>query len=89
MADDYERLADKTELSHEEALALKEELRKRDEDGELAADLVHPARWHVVSRMDSFAAASFLNTSPLTRPGEGMVSNRSDGMVDIYWFAPV
>lgn len=89
MADDYERLVEKTELSHEEALALKEEMRKREEYGELAADLVHPARWHVVSRMDAFAAASFLNTSPLTRPGEGMVSNRPDGMVDIYWFAPV
>jgi hypothetical protein len=88
MADDYERFADKIELSHEEALALKEEMRKREEYGEVAADLVHPARWHVVSRMDSFAAASFLNQSPLTRPGEGMVSNRSDGKVDIYWFAP-
>ena len=88
MADDYERLADKIELSHKEALALKEEMRKREEYGELAADLVHPARWHVVSRMDSFEAASFLNQSPLTQPGEGMVSNRSDGKVDIYWFAP-
>jgi hypothetical protein len=29
MADDYEHLADKIELSHEEALALKEEMRKR------------------------------------------------------------
>jgi hypothetical protein len=67
MADDYERLADKIESSHEEALALKEEMRKREAYGELAADLVHPARWHVVSRMDSFAAPSFLNQSPLTR----------------------
>ena len=41
MADDYERLADKIELSHEEALALKEAMRKREEYGELAADLVH------------------------------------------------
>jgi hypothetical protein len=89
MADDYERLTDKIELSPVEALALKEELRKRGETGELAFDLVHPARWHTVSRMDSFAVASFLNTAPLTRPGEGMVSNRPDGMVDIYWFAPV
>jgi hypothetical protein len=29
MADEYERLAEKTELSYEEALALKEEIRKR------------------------------------------------------------
>lgn len=28
MADDHERLADKAELSHEEALALKEEMRE-------------------------------------------------------------
>jgi len=28
MADHYERLADKAELSHEEALALKEEMRE-------------------------------------------------------------
>lgn len=88
MADDYERLADKIELSYEEAVALKEEMRRRGETGELAFDLVHPARWHGVRRMDLFAALSFLNTAPLTRPGEGMVSNRPDGMVDIYWFAP-
>jgi hypothetical protein len=68
MADDYERLADKIELSYEEAVALKEEMRKREESGVLVADLVHPARWHIVSRTDGFAAASFLNTSPLTRP---------------------
>jgi hypothetical protein len=30
-------------VSHEEALALKEELRKREGTGELAFDLVHPA----------------------------------------------
>ena len=89
MADDYERLVEKTELSYEEAVALKEEMRKREESGVLVADLVHPARWHIVSRTDGFAAASFLNTAPLTRPGEGMVSNRPDGKVDIYWFAPV
>lgn len=88
MDDEYERLADKIELSHQEALALKEGMRKRGERGGLTDDLVHPARWHVVSRMDAFAAGSFLNTSPLTRPGEGMVSNRADGMVDVYWFAP-
>jgi hypothetical protein len=89
MADDYERLADKTELSYEEALALKEEMQKRVEDGGITDDLAHPAMWHVVSRTDRFAAASFLNMAPLTRPGEGMVSNRPDGMVDIYWFAAV
>jgi hypothetical protein len=38
MANKYDRLAEKTELSYEEALALKEETRKRGENGELAAD---------------------------------------------------
>jgi hypothetical protein len=70
-------------------LVLKEEMRKRGERGDITDDLAHSARWHVVSRADRFAAATFLKTSPLTRPGEGMVSNRSDGMVDIYWFAAV
>jgi hypothetical protein len=31
MADDHERLADKIELSYEEAVALKEEMRRREE----------------------------------------------------------
>jgi hypothetical protein len=44
MADEYERLTDKIELSYEEAVALKEEMRKREESGVLVADLVHPAR---------------------------------------------
>jgi hypothetical protein len=39
MADDYERLTEKAELSYEEALALKGEMRKREKTGELAADL--------------------------------------------------
>ena len=43
MADDYDRLADKIELNYEEAVALKEEMRKREESGVLVADLVHPA----------------------------------------------
>jgi hypothetical protein len=89
MADDYERLADKTELSYEEALALKEEVRRRNETEVPVADLVHPARWHAVTRIDMFAALSFLNAPPLTRPGEAMVTNRPDGTVNIYWFAPV
>jgi hypothetical protein len=87
MADEYERLTEKTELSYEEALALKEEIRKREETREkFVADLVHPARWHVTTRMTAFQAASFLNAPPLTRPGEASVTNRPDGTVDIYWF---
>jgi hypothetical protein len=88
MADEYERLGEKTELSYEEALALKEELRKRGENGELAFDLVHPARWHVTTKLDLFEAVSFLNAPPATRPGEASVTNRPDGKVDVYWFGP-
>jgi hypothetical protein len=43
MADDYERLAEKTELTYQEALALKKEMVKRLEIDETLADLVHPA----------------------------------------------
>jgi hypothetical protein len=88
MVDDYERLAEKTELSYEEALALKEEIRKRGQIGEIGADLVYPARWRVVTRMSNFEAASFLNAPPPTLPGEASVTNRPDGTVDIYWFGP-
>ena len=86
MADEYERITEKIELSYEEALAVKEEMRKREENGELAANLVHPSRWLVATKMSNFEAASFLNASPLTRPGEGMVTNRPDGKVDVYWW---
>jgi hypothetical protein len=87
MADDYERLAEKTELSYEEALALKEEIRKRGESGELVADLVHPATgWRVATRMNKSEAVNFLNAPPPTKPGEASVTNRPDGTVDIYWY---
>jgi hypothetical protein len=44
MADEW-RLTKKTELGYEEALALKEEIRKREESRDkFVADLVHPAR---------------------------------------------
>jgi hypothetical protein len=87
MADEYERLTEKTELTYEEALALKKELRKRDDIGELAADLVHPALgWRVATRMNRSEAVNFLNQPPLTQPGEASVTNRPDGTVDIYWF---
>jgi hypothetical protein len=84
MADEYERLADKTELSYEEALSLKEAIRKRV--GELASDLGRPARWHVATGMSALEAVTFLNALPATRPGEASVTSRPDGSVDIYWF---
>jgi hypothetical protein len=51
--------------------------------------LVHPARWRVITKMNNFEAASFLNAPPLTLPGEGMVTNRSDGNVDVYWWGAI
>jgi hypothetical protein len=89
MADDYERLTEKAELSYEEALALKGEMRKREKTGELAADLVHPAMWHISVVADIFQAVTLLNAPPRTQPGEASVTNRPDGMVDVYWFGAV
>jgi hypothetical protein len=88
MADEYERLAEKTELSYEEALALKEEIRKRGQIGEIGADVHHSAGWHVVTRMSNFDAVNFLNAPPRTLPGEANLTTRPDGTVDIYWFGP-
>ena len=61
IADDYERLAEKTELTYEEALALKKEMVKRLEIDETLADLVHPATgWRVATRMTKSEAVNFL-----------------------------
>jgi chromosome segregation and condensation protein ScpB len=87
MADDYERLAEKTELTYDEALALKKEMLKREENEQTHADLVHPAAgWRVATRMTKSEAVNFLNESPPTLPGEASVTNRADGTVDIYWY---
>jgi hypothetical protein len=84
VADEYERLAEKTELSYEEALTLKEEVRKRAEPGEFEERGTLPGRWHVILKMNSTQARNFLNATPITPPGEAMVTNRPDGNVDIY-----
>jgi hypothetical protein len=85
--DEYERLAEKIELSYEEALAFKEQIRRRAETGETAFDLVHPALgWRVATRLNTSEAVNFLNAPPLTGPGEASVTNRPDGRVDIYWY---
>jgi hypothetical protein len=87
MANEYKRLTEKAELTYEEALALKEEIQRREENRtELAADLIHPARWHITTRMSALQAVSFLNAPPLTQPGEACVTSRPDGTVDVYWF---
>jgi len=74
----------KTELSYEEALALKDELQKRQEIQEVAADHVGLV-WKVFTSPDMFKATNFLNTSPVTPAGHAIVTNRADGKVDVYW----
>jgi hypothetical protein len=83
MADEYEQ-AEETELSYEEALTLKEEIRKRGERGRLEDPSSLPGRWHVILKMNSTQARDFLNATPVTPPGEAIVTNRPDGNVDIY-----
>ena len=60
MADDYERLAEKTELTYEEALALKKEMVKRHEIDETLADLVHPAAGWSSNANDQVRSRQFL-----------------------------
>jgi hypothetical protein len=88
MADAYEGLAEKTELSYEEALALKEEIRKRTETPPAGDPHVIPARWNIATRLTNTEAVNFLNATPQTQPGEVSVTSRSDGKVDIYWWRP-
>ena len=72
MADDYERLAEKTELTYEEALALKKEMVKRLEIDETLADLVHPATgWRVATRMTKSEALKFLERTATDAAGRG------------------
>lgn len=71
VADEYERLAEKAELSYEEALTLKEEVRKRAEPGEFEERGTLLGRWHVILKMNSTQARNFLNATPITPPGEG------------------
>jgi hypothetical protein len=42
--------------------------------------------WHVTIALNPQAAANFLNLAPAQGAGEGMISNRSDGRVDVYYF---
>ena len=89
MAYEYEQIAEKAELSYEEALAFKEEIRKRTEIPEPVDDPhVIPARWHVATKLTNTEAVVFLNATPQTQPGEASVTSRSDGKVDIYWWRP-
>ncbi|HZI74388.1 MAG TPA: hypothetical protein VFD73_10255 [Gemmatimonadales bacterium] len=42
--------------------------------------------WRHVVEPNAQAAADFLNLAPAQVAGEGMVSNRADGTVDVYYF---
>jgi hypothetical protein len=79
MAEATERIAEK-ELSYDEALALKEEIRQNVNDPPIP-------RWHVVTRVSPSDARNFLNIPPAQGPGEATVTNRPDGKVDVYFWA--
>ena len=86
MADEYESLAEKNELTYEEAIALKEEIQKRRESGQLAADVVlAPGKWHATPIRNAEIAVGFVNRDPAQGPGEVSMTNRPDGWVDCYW----
>ena len=91
MADEYDaapQREDRIEVTRKLSRSRKK-MRKRGENGELAADLAHPSRWQLATRMSKQPKhRNFLNAPPLTRPGEGMVTNRPDGTVDVYWLGP-
>ena len=66
--------------THEEAAAHKQDVANR-----ALANL--PTKiWNHVVEPNAQAAADFLNLPPAQVAGEGMVSNRADGNVDVYYF---
>jgi hypothetical protein len=77
-----EETAEKTELTYEEALALKEDLAGRP---------APPAGvgWRVTQMPDARAAAAFLNRPPRQGAGEASMTNRPDGQVDVYFFTRI
>jgi len=88
MADDYESLAEKAELTYEEAIALKEEIQKRGAKGQPMADVVSPSKkWQLTIRLSPNLVPGFLNTPPAQGPGEAIVNYRPDGQLDVYFYA--
>lgn len=66
--------------THEEATSHKQQVASTS-----VADL--PTKiWRHVVEPDAQSAADFLNLPPAQVAGEGMVSNRADGNVDVYYF---
>jgi hypothetical protein len=66
--------------THEEATAHKQEV------ANVAVANLAPKIWRYVLESDPQSAADFLNLPPAQAAGEGMVSNREDGSVDVYYF---
>ena len=66
--------------THEEAIAHKQEV------ANLAVANLATKIWRTVVEPDAQSAADFLNIPPAQVAGEGMVSNRADGNVDVYYF---
>jgi hypothetical protein len=66
--------------THEEATAHKQSV------ANVAVANLSPKIWNYTVAPDGQAAADFLNLSPAQGAGEGMVSNRADGSVDVYYF---
>ena len=88
MADEYERLAEKTELSLRRSSRPQEGIAHTRRAPEKSFSTWYTRRlgWRVATRMNRSEAVNFLNAPPLTQPGEASVTNRSDGTVDIYWY---
>jgi hypothetical protein len=66
--------------THEEATAHKQSV------ANVAVANSAPKIWNHVVEPDAQSAADFLNAFPPQGAGEGMVSNRADGNVDVYYF---
>jgi hypothetical protein len=69
-------MAEKVELTAEEADALKRE----------SAEARAPKIWRVTVRPDPAAAVNYVNLAPPQGAGEAAFSNRSDGQVDVYFY---
>jgi hypothetical protein len=66
--------------THEEATSHKEQV------ASMAVAALPAKVWNHLVEPNPQAAANFLNLPPAQVAGEGMVSNRADGNVDVYYF---
>jgi hypothetical protein len=87
-------MAEETELTYEEALALKEDLAGRPAPPE-GLPLEGPGEppgalariWRVTQAPDAGAAAALLNRPPRQGAGEASMTNLPNGRVEVYFFA--